>query len=118
MKEELKKFQLSLLHRIVIMNVIPATGDFRYLVIRKDLKTKLNPTQEEIEKYKIDTEINPDGTGLTTWDQQAAEKYTIPAEFTTLEFNEIKKSLKKLFEDKKAGDAHLELAVHLDLNFE
>jgi len=49
---------MNIKNRIVLMNILPTEGTLTDMIIIKELKEKLNFSQEEIEKREIKTAEN------------------------------------------------------------
>jgi len=49
---------LSFLDRLAIPAVLPQKGDFSEMIVRKELLEKINPTQKDLEEYKVKTNEN------------------------------------------------------------
>ncbi len=89
------KYNFKVKDRLLLVNILPSQGSFEDLIISKDIKSKIDFKQEDLELYEIKTIENNN----VTW---SAEKDTwIEIEFTEAEKNFISTTLKKLSEDKK-----------------
>jgi hypothetical protein len=95
---------ITLLDKLIIPSLLKREGTFEEIIINKDIKSKVQITQDEVVKYNMQTLEG----GNISFNQEGAEaEYDI--EFTELEFNTIKDSLKKLQEDKKLTESHIEI---------
>lgn len=102
---ENKKYALTLQDRILLSGLFPDGGDFRYLIIKRDIEKKVIISQEEVKKYKIVILEN----GTYQYDVKLTPN-SFPTVFTNLELNEMKFFIQKLSDDKKAIMPILELA--------
>lgn len=91
----------TLKDRITLMISLPSKGTFNDLILRKDVLKKIELTQEELEKYNIQSV----GGGVT-WNPNEDIFFI---EFTELEKDYIKKALKALDDKKEAQPEHLTL---------
>ncbi len=99
-KDDLVTKELTLLERISLPSVLPKEATYNELVINRDINLKVNPTQSEILKYKIESvALGSNSVGLK-WDE-AGTKVKFKIEFTKLELNAIILGLKKLDNEKK-----------------
>lgn len=64
--------QLTVKERIMVLNILPAEGNFVTLKIIGDLKSALSFTEEELKSF----EIKEDG-GRVTWNQTAKQEAEI-----------------------------------------
>ncbi len=88
--------KLKLIDRIMLANILPTEGNIKTLVCAKDIRKKVDFTQDEVKKYEIDSAEN----GGIKWNLEgAATEFDI--EFTELETMEIVKTLKKLDKENK-----------------
>lgn len=94
--------KFSVKDRIVLPPILPSEGSYTDMVIRRDLIEKLTLSQKEIEEF----EVKVDG-GQITWDEKKAKEKDV--ELTELELGLLRKSLKKLDDDKKLTDDFIDL---------
>ena len=114
-KTELKKTELSkkiaitLSDRILISSLLPTEGDYTFHIVKKELLTKVAVTQDEVNKFEI-KEVKPkDGSpSFLNWNPKGGTS-KFEYDFTTLEKNEIKLALRKISDDKKLQQYHLNL---------
>lgn len=95
--------QLKFLDRFLLLNLLPKQGTFEDLIVTKDIKSKIEVTQEELKKLNVKSQEN----GNITWDSSKDEPKEI--EFTDKEQEIITKELKALSEQKKLTENHLNL---------
>ena len=100
--------KLTILDRILMMNILPAESDFVTLKMVKELKDKLSFTDKEIKNYEIKTTNNKQGKGQITWTAKALET-TEDIKIVHSERELIIEQLEKLDKDKKANLHHVEL---------
>lgn len=92
---------ISLKDRITLMVLLPQKGSFTDLILRKDILNKIELTQEEILEFGVTSTE----TGIT-WKPNDKQ---FDINFTDLEKDLIKKSLKELDDKKEAQPDHLTL---------
>ena len=97
------KKKLRFLDRILLLNLLPTEGNFKTIIIIKDINAKIAITQEEIKKYKL-TVV---GTQIS-WDNKVGSQ-TFDVSLTELERNEITLALEKADKDAKLTADHIEL---------
>lgn len=97
--------ELSLLDRITLPTTLKKEGSFEEMIISKDITNKTKITQEDVKNYSIQT---IEGKGLQ-WAVKEGESDSINITFTELEFNMVKEGLKKLQEEKKLTQDHIDL---------
>lgn len=97
---------LRIYDRIVILDKLPVRGTFDRAVILKDIRNKIELTQEELEKY----EIAPRPSGGVGWNE-AGKTYVVTYIFTELEVMVLKETFKQLDAKKEvpANEEFLEL---------
>lgn len=101
----------------VAHQMVPSQGTFEDLIIGKDIKDKTEFIQEEINKFKIKTE-SQGNFSKTTWDEEHPEaKSEFPIEFTELEFNMVKNSLKEKSKAKQLHIDYVDLYRKFDKDF-
>lgn len=104
METTVKNYELSLLDKLIFPSILKKEGSFEDMIIVKDIKKKINITQDEVKEYNLQS-LN---TGGIIFNEKGSEaKFEI--EFTELETKMIKEGLKKLEEDKKLTEDHLDL---------
>lgn len=103
--------ELTLKERFAVANqLVPATGTFENLVIGKDIKDKVNFTQEEIQKFEVKTEVSQGQFTRTSWNEDHPEaKEMFPIEFKELEFKLIKDALAEMSKEKKLHIEYVDL---------
>ena len=81
--------ELTLLQRVVLPTIFPATGDYKTLKIREDLRVKCQLSQSEMKDFEITIEPS----GVMSWNQAGVEA-RFPMEFTEFEHLEITATLR------------------------
>lgn len=96
--------KLTLVQRFLILDLLSANrGDYKTMVITKDLTKKIEVTQKEIEKFEVKFEGS-----LMKWNKKKTpENFTYA--FTELEMNEVKLCLKKQNDNKNLTMQSMEL---------
>lgn len=89
------KQKLTLLDRVILPNVLKNEGTYMQMVINVDIRKKCQLTQEEFKEF----EITQRGEQIR-WNEKGS-KASFTIEFTDLEQNEIRNSLKELDEKGK-----------------
>jgi len=104
------KKTISLLEKIMLTTIFPKQGSRKELLVREDIINKVKLTQKDFSDFNIqETE-----KGGLTWDEKGVvSKFDI--EFTDLEIDEIKASLKVLDEEKKLTREHNSLWEMFDV---
>lgn len=82
--------KINLIDRITIQSIMPEKGNLKQLIIRKDIKKKVQITQKEIEDF----EIRFDETRMMLNQKGLESEFEI--EFSDLESKEIKSILSEL----------------------
>ncbi len=101
---KLQTMKITLLEKIMIGNILPAEGNIKTLIIIKDIKKKIELTQEDITNYGV--EVMSDGR--VKWNEEGT-KVEFEIEFTELEKGEVKSVLQKMDKEKKLTVDHLSL---------
>lgn len=89
------KQKLTLLDRLIIPNVLKKEGSYSQMIINADIRKKCQLTQKELKDFEV-TEFGPQ----IRWNEKGS-KASFTIEFTDLEQNEIRNSLKELDEKGK-----------------
>ena len=92
---------MDIKNRIVLMNILPTEWTLTDMIIIKELKEKLNFSQEEIEKREIKTNEN--------WSISWQDWKDKDIQFNEAEKSLINKSLNKLDREWKVAEQHIEL---------
>lgn len=92
---------MDIKNRIVLMNILPTEWTLTDMIIIKELKEKLNFSQEEIEKREIKTNEN--------WSISWKDWKDKDIQFNEAEKSLINKSLNKLDREWKVAEQHIEL---------
>lgn len=95
-------YKLTLTDRVVLPTILKLEANYTTLIINKDIKKKVQITQDELVKYKFKNLSD----GNVAW-EETGEIFDI--EFTDLEINEIKNNLNKLEQDNKLTESHIGL---------
>lgn len=101
---ETKTYKLTILDRITLPSILKTEANYTTLIINKDIKKKVEITQDELVKYKFKN--LPDGN--LAWNI-TKEDNTFEYEFTSLEVGEITACLNKLEQDNKLTEDHIGL---------
>ncbi len=100
---------LTVLERLVLLNLLPKEGDFTTLKLVRVAREDLSFNDIENQKLKFESTSGSDGKGQVNWNMEAAKEllrdFTI-GEMMTIE---IVKALKKLEDEKKLTDEHFTL---------
>lgn len=88
--------KITLLEKIMLANTLPTEGNIKTMVILKDLRKKIELTQDNIKDYDI--QVLP--TGALQWNKEGAE-VEFDIQFTELETIEVTLAIKKLDKEKK-----------------
>lgn len=102
-KVETNKISLTLAERIAISGILAPEGDYSFLILKRDITSKVTLSQDEMKKFGFKTVQGEDGKSWYTWNSKA-ETSKFQYEFTDLEKNELKLALKKMSEEKKLTD--------------
>ena len=95
--------KLRILDRLLLLAALPNEGNLLEIRTLMKLKEKLYLTEEEVREHKITY-----GNGIYNWPEKA-HKYQVEMEVSLAEIDIIKKSLKKLNEEHKLTEKHLNL---------
>lgn len=91
--------ELTLLERIMIVEILPTEGSWQEMKIVRDLGEMLYPTKEEEEKYEIKT-TRIGNKIVTVWNDEAkAARFNI--EFREVENDIIAKAIRDRERDKR-----------------
>lgn len=99
------KVVLSILERLLILNLLPGEEDIITLRLVRKLKEQLGPTDEELAEYHIRTEQEGNRT-VTKWDPNTPDKEFELSEKAT---DIIRNALKDLDKKKKLTENHISL---------
>ena len=105
---EKENMKLDIQERIVLLQVLPAEGDFVTLKVLRDLRGVLSFSEEDLKKFKIKTITDSEGKSSVTWNIEAG---AVGAEIEVGEkaTEIVKEALVKLDEEKKLGQQHFSL---------
>ena len=92
--------ELSIMERLMLLNVLPPEGDFVTMKILRELKTELLFSEEEVEKAEL-----VGGSNQTSWKNDFVKDVQIGKVATAA----IVDALKKLNDQKKLTEQHLPL---------
>lgn len=84
--------KLTLVDRILIQQLLQAKGSYTQLIVRDEIKRKVQLTQDEITNYQVKTD---DKTGFINWNKLGADALNNFA-ITELEKIELSSALKEL----------------------
>ena len=97
------KYALNIGNRFTIVQLLPAEGDLLTMRDAKDLKRDLLPTNKEREEFGIVAE----GQNIR-WSPEMAD-VEVEIDFTTPQVALVANALRKLREDKKLREEHVDL---------
>jgi len=102
--------KLSVLERLVLLNLLPKEGDFTTLKLVRVAREDLSFNDIENQRLKFQSLEGPEGKGSVQWDMEVAKELA-NREFQIGEMMTIKivEELKKLESDKKLTDEHFTL---------
>ena len=101
--------KVTILDRILLMQILPAESDFATLKIVRGMTEKLGFNAEETKKFKIKTVQNSNGRGSSiTWEKKHL-KTAVDIKLIGAERKIIIDALEKLDKEKKATGNHLYL---------
>jgi hypothetical protein len=103
-------FKIKLIERILLINLLPREGKITSLIIVKDLKEKMDISQDEIKKFNIQTVEN----GITI--NEVGNKKVFDYYLTELEKAEVKGLLTKLSNESKLPIELLDIAKQIGVN--
>lgn len=105
-KADTGKTSLSILERVLILNLLPAEENVITLRIIKNLKSTLSFSEDEIKKYDIRTVADETGKSSLRWKPDAPNKdVEIGPKCTEI----IIQALNALNDKKKLTEAHLSI---------
>jgi len=96
--------KLNVPERLVLLMELPKEGDFLTLKLIRELRENISFKEAELKEFELKTKDD----GCVSWN---IEKGKLEVEISIIEFGEglIKKTLKKLDENKKLEDKHFTL---------
>jgi len=97
---------------LLTTNLIPSQGSMTEMIIVRDLQNKVGINQSDIVKHKIHEKPGPDNRKILNW-EETGDFYDI--EFTSLELDLLKKTVKLLDEKKMITLQLLPLLEKLDI---
>ncbi len=97
--------KLTLLEKVLLPQILPQEGNIKSLIILKDLRKKIELTQDDIKDYSIEVLDN----GSVKWNE-AGVNAEFEIEFTELEKEEVKRIISKLDKEEKLPSSLLNLA--------
>jgi hypothetical protein len=97
---------MTLKERLHLLDILPGQGTFEDMVCVSDIRKKLEVTQEEIVLFDIHT---VPGAKTITWSEEKLGDKTWEFEFTELEKNLLKKTLKKMSDEGRFSFELLDL---------
>jgi len=112
---ETKMISFSLLERLELHEILPKKESRVVLVVLKDLKKKLELTQEEISKFQIKDTILPNGRNGISLNNDGVN-YTKEIEITKLEKDVISSLFNKLDETKELPESLLNIDQQISSN--
>lgn len=101
--------KLTILDRIIIMQILPAESDISTLRIVRDMKKKLGFSTEETEKFNIKNIVEPNtGRSSITWDAKAMTE-EVDIKLVRVEREIIINAIDELDKKKKALEIHIDI---------
>ena len=99
------KVSLSVLDRLMVMNVLPAENDFTTIKLLRNLKDAIGFNEEESKALNFRHQNMGDGKTSTLWNQGvvADKEYDLGERTVSI----ITEQLKKLNEQKKLTESHI-----------
>jgi len=99
-----KEVKLTILDRVILPSILKKEANYMTLIINKDIKKKIELTQDELVKFKFKTV----GQGLT-WSLPEDMEDSFSFSFTSSEVTEIFDCLNKLNSENKLTEEHTHL---------
>jgi len=96
--------ELTVLERLVLLNVLPREGDFTTIKLMRRLRESLSFDEEELKKI----ELVQDGD-QTRWNEEASRSILKPIQIGEKMTDIVHDALKKLNDEKKLTDQHFSL---------
>lgn len=107
------KKKVRFIERLMIAQVLPATGNFKTMIIAEDIRKKVLPTQKEMKDFDFEV----DDKGGMKWNNTAHKK-TFEIQFNDLEINLIVSNLKKLDKEEKLTKEMIDMSKVFDVKFD
>ena len=105
------KEELSVLERLLLLVIVPATGSITQIGILNSLREMLSFNEEENERLKF---ITDEATGSTRWNEEAGKQFeAMPFEINRVQRKIIDKAMRNALEKMNNEDALSQ--AHLDL---
>jgi len=99
-----KEVKLTVLDRVILPSVLKKEANYMTLIINKDIKKKVDLTQDELVKFKFKSI----GQGLT-WSLPEDMEDSFSFSFTATEVTEISECLNKLNSENKLTEELINL---------
>lgn len=99
-----KEVKLTVLDRVMLPSILKKEANYMTLIINKDIKKKVELTQDELVKFKFKTV----GQGLA-WSLPEDMEDSFPTTFTSSEITEIFECLNKMNSENKLTEDHTHL---------
>ena len=100
---------LTVLERLVVMNLLPKEGSMLELKAAQNVREAIEFDEQELAALKFQQENGPDGKAQVKWDAEVAEKTKLSRDFTGPQTKVIVTALQKLDAEKKLTTEHLTL---------
>ena len=94
--------KLNVIERLILLNVLPPTGDFTSIKLLREVKEELSFNEEENKALNF---IQGED-GMLRWNDEQIEKDILVGEIVT---GLVKIELKKLDEEKKLTEDHISI---------
>jgi hypothetical protein len=113
------KLTLTFFHRLSLLNQLPTIGGAKQMRAIRDIRKKIDISQEEFKKYNYKEERIPGENGQpdkinSTWSNLNENKLVY--DFTDMEIEEIKNYLTQLSEQNQITNDWLDLCDLLEVN--
>jgi hypothetical protein len=108
-----REIVLTFRDRLFLPALLPKEGDMLTIVVARDIKEKVTPTQEELKKINFST-IVVGGETRTAWNIDPKDD-AFTYKFTQMEVVQIVSSLKELQQNKKVTEDTIGLCEKFEI---
>jgi len=105
--------ELTVLERLVLLNILPKEGDFTTIKLMRKLRESLSFDEEELKKIEFVQEGEQ-----TRWNEEASKSMLKPIQIGEKMTDIVHDALKKLNDEKKLTNEHLTLYEKFVVNKE
>lgn len=109
-----EKIKLGLIQRIQLLNILPKTSSVIRLIVIKDIKKKINISQDEIEKFNIKEITQGNQIGYSFKITNTSEDI-VEIDFTETEKIHLKDILNQTSKQEKITEDLLELCQYFNI---